>query len=106
MAEAAGKYLVNVCTRRFIAFRIGTYHGTSEPESLRRCSTLLAPVDLIQLFTLAVDYEGPEKFVIAYGSSENTHGEHVGFLDLSDAKEILGYKPEVNMMSFRHKFEE
>ena len=106
MAEAAGKYLVNVCNRRFIAFRIGTYHGTSEPESLRRCSTLLAPVDLIQLFTLAVDYEGPEKFVVAYGSSENTHGEHVGFLDLSDAKEILGYKPEVNMMSFRHKFEE
>ena len=106
MAEAAGKYLVNVCGRRFIAFRIGTYHGTAEPESLRRCSTLLAPADLVQLLTLAVDYEGPERFVIAYGASENVFEEHVGFLDLSDAKEILGYKPEVNMMSFRHKFDE
>lgn len=104
MAEAAGKYLVNVCDRRFIAFRIGTFHDTSEPESLRRCSTLLAPADAVQLFTLAIDYEGPEKFVLAYGASENVHGEHVGFLDLSDAKRILGYKPEVNMMSFRHKF--
>jgi uronate dehydrogenase len=106
MAEAAGKYLVNVCDRRFIAFRIGTFHGTSEPESLRRCSTLLAPVDAVQLFSLAVDYEGPEKFVLAYGASENVYGENSGFLDLSDAKEILGYKPEVNMMSFRHKFDE
>lgn len=106
MAEAAGKYLVNVCDRRFIAFRIGTFHGTARPESLRRCSTLLAPVDAVQLFSLAIDYEGPEKFVLAYGASENVHGEHVGFLDLTQAREILGYKPEVNMMSFRHKFED
>ena len=105
MAEAAGKYLVNVCGRRFIAFRIGTFHGTSEPESLRRCSTLLAPVDAVQLFSLAIDYEGPDKFVLAYAASENVFGEHTGFLDLTQAKEILGYKPEVNMMSFRSKFD-
>ena len=41
-----------------------------------------------------------------YGAPENVYGENIGFLDLSDAKEILGYKPDVNMMSYRHKFDE
>ena len=106
MAEAAGKYLVNVCGRRFIGIRIGTFRGTTEPEALRHCSTLLAPVDAVQLFTLAIDYEGPEKFLLTYGASENVHEGHAGFLDLSVAREILGYKPEVNVMRHRHKFVE
>ncbi len=106
MAEAAGKYLVNVCGRRFIGIRIGTYNGTTEPRDLRHCSTLLAPIDAVQLFTLAVDYGGPEKFLLTYGASENVHEGHTGFLDLSVAKEILGYKPQVNVMRFRKRFVE
>ncbi len=39
-----------------------------------------------------------------YGASENVDGGHTGFLDLSVAKEVLGYEPEVNMMSFRSRF--
>ena len=104
MAEAAGKYLVNVRGRRFIGIRIGTFNGTSEPRNLRICSTLLAPVDAVQLFTLAIDYEGPERFLLTYGASENVHGGHLGFLDLTNAKQFLGYKPKVNMMSFRNRF--
>ena len=104
MAEAAGKYLVNVCDRRFIGIRIGTFDGKSEPHDLRRCSTLLAPVDAAQLFGLAVDYEGREKFLLTYGASDNVHDGHVGFLDLSDAKRVLGYEPEVNAMSYRSRF--
>ena len=104
MAEAAGKYLVNVRGRRFIGLRIGTFNGTSEPRSLRSCSTLLAPVDAVQLFTLAIGYDGPERFLLTYGASENIHDGHVGFLDLTNAKQFLAYKPQVNMMSFRNRF--
>ena len=103
MAEAAGKYLVNVCNRRFIGIRIGTVNGDSEPRVLRHCSTLLAPADAAQLFRLAVDYEGPEKFLLTYGASENVFEGHVGFLDLSRAREVLGYRPQVNMMSYRDR---
>ena len=73
---------------------------------MRHCSTLLAPIDAVQLFTLAVDYGGPEKFLLTYGASENVHEGHTGFLDLSVAKEILGYKPQVNVMRFRKRFVE
>ena len=103
MAEAAGKYLVNVCDRRFVGIRIGTVNGESEPKRIRHCSTLLAPVDAVQLFGLAVDYEGREKFLLVYGASDNVHEDREGFLDLSVAKEILGYKPEINIMSFRDR---
>ena len=106
MAEAAGKYLVNVCHRRFIGIRIGSVNGASEPHRLRHCSTLLAPVDAVQLFGLAVDYEGPEKFLLTYGASDNVHDGHVGFLALTVAKEVLGYRPKVNVMSFRTRFVE
>ena len=104
MSEAAGRYLVNVRGRRFMGIRIGTFNGTSEPRNLRLCSTLLAPVDALQLFTLAIDYEGSEKFLLTYGASDNEHDGHVGFLDLTNAKQFLGYKPQVNMMSFRNRF--
>ncbi|AWT60947.1 MAG: Uronate dehydrogenase [Candidatus Moanabacter tarae] len=100
MAEAAGKYLVNVCDRRFVGIRIGTVNGESKPKCIRHCSTLLAPVDAAQLFGLAVDYEGRKKFLLVYGASDNVHEERKGFLDLSIAKEVLGYKPKVNIMSF------
>ncbi len=103
MAEAAGKYLVNVGDRRFVGVRIGTVNGESEPNCIRHCSTLLAPVDAVQLFGLAVDYEGSENFLLVYGASDNMHEGREGFLDLSVAKEVLGYKPKINIMSFRDR---
>ena len=105
MAEIAGRIFAHVYDRRFIGIRIGTFDkGRMEPKHLRECSTLLAPVDAVQLLRLAVDYEGLERFLITYGASENVYGGHTGFLDLSVAKEVLGYEPEVNMMSFRSRF--
>ena len=104
MAEIAGKNIVNVYDRRFVAIRIGTFSGESEPNALRTCSTLLAPADAAQLFGLAVDFEGPERFLIVYGTSDNAYDGHVGFLDISGAKEVLGYRPTVNVMSHRERF--
>ena len=105
MAEIAGMNFVNVYNRRFISIRIGSFTTQSQPNSLRLCSTLLAPVDAAQLFGLAVDYEGPRKYLVTYGASENIHDGYTGFLDISIAKKELGYKPEVNVMSFRSRFE-
>jgi len=104
MAEIAGQTLVNVYGRRFIGIRIGWFTGASEPDCLRACSTLLAPVDAAQLFSLAVDYAGPEKFLITYGTSDTTYEGHTSNLDISAAKEVLGYRPEINVMSYRSRF--
>ena len=104
MAEIAGMNLVNVYGRRFISIRIGTFTGSSEPTGLRLCSTLLAPADAAQLFGLAVDYEGEERFLITYGTSENVWEGHTGFLDISVAREVLGYRPQVNVQSHRGRF--
>jgi uronate dehydrogenase len=104
MSEIAGRYLSDAFDLRFISIRIGTFTGNDEPEILRLCSTLLTPRDGAQLFGLAVDYKGPEKFLVTYGTSGNSEGEHRSFLDISPAVEILGYRPQDNCMKHRHRF--
>lgn len=98
MAEIAGRYLVDVHGMRFISIRIGTFNGTSEPEGIRHCSTLLTPRDCVQLFGLAVDYEGPVKYLITYGRSANSDGYQQSYLDISGAVEVLGYQPQDNLV--------
>ncbi|MCG9129444.1 NAD(P)-dependent oxidoreductase [Candidatus Poribacteria bacterium] len=105
MAEIAGRYLVDAYGMRFISFRIGTYSGTYEPNGLRHCSTLLTPRDCVQLFSLAVDYDGSVTYLITYGRSANTDGYQHSFLDISGAVEVLGYKPKDNLIKTHlHKF--
>lgn len=105
MAEIAGRYLVDAYDMRFISFRIGTFNGTYEPEGIRHCSTLLTPRDCVQLFGLAVDYDGPVKFLITYGRSANSDGYQQSFLDISGAVEVLGYQPQDNLVKTHlHKF--
>ena len=105
MAEIGGRMMANAGDIRFIAIRIGTYSGATEPDSLRACSYLLSPRDCVQLFGLAVDYRGPEKFIVTFGTSGNAWGSHRGPLDIGPAVEILGYEPRDNMMQFRSRFE-
>jgi uronate dehydrogenase len=105
MGEIGGRMMVNGGDMRFIAIRIGTYSGETEPGNLRACGYLLSPRDCVQLFGLAVDYEGPERFIVTYGTSGNSWGHHCGPLDIGPAVDILGYKPQDNMMQFRSKFE-
>lgn len=104
MAEIAGRYLVDAHEMRFTSIRIGSFSGKYEPSGLRHCSTLLTPRDCAQLFGLAVDYEGPVKYLITYGTSGNTAGYQLGFLDISPAVEVLGYKPQDNLIK-RHLHE-
>ena len=106
MGEIGGRMMVNSCDMRFIAIRIGTYSGEKEPDTLRACGYLLSPRDCVQLFGLAVDYQGSERFLVTYGTSGNTCGYHHGPLDIGPAVDILGYKPQDNMMQFRGRFEE
>ena len=104
MAEVAGRNLVNTEDMRFISIRIGSFTGKSEVDSLRLCSTLLTPRDAVQLFGLAVEYEGPENFFITYGVSDNIDGDFRGFLDISAGIEELGYKPQDHIAAERHRF--
>ncbi len=106
MAEIGGRMLVNGGDMRFIAIRVGTYSGQTEPDTLRACGYLLSPRDCVQLFGLAVDYDGPERFVVTYGTSGNAAGHRYSPLDITPAVDILGYKPQDNMMQFRNRFEE
>ena len=98
MAEIAGRYLVDRYDMRFISIRIGTFNGTSEPEGIRHCSTLLTPRDCVQLFGRAIDYEGPVKYLITYGRSANADGYQQSYLDISGAVDVLGYQPQDNLV--------
>ena len=105
MAEIAGRYLVDAHNMRFISIRIGSFNGTYEPNGIRHCSTLLTPRDCVQLFGLAVDYEGPVKYLITYGRSANSDGYQQSYLDISGAVEVLGYEPQDNLIKTHlHKF--
>lgn len=105
MAEIAGRYLVDAHDMRFVSIRIGSYNGTYEPNGIRHCSTLLTPRDCVQLFQLAVDYDGPTKYLITYGRSANSDEYQQSFLDISGAVEVLGYKPQDNLIKTHlHKF--
>ncbi len=104
MAEVAGRHLVNSEGMRFISIRIGSFTGQSEVDCLRYCSTLLTPRDAVQLFELAVEYEGPERFLITYGASNNIDDDFRGFLDISPAIEELGYQPQDHIAVERHRF--
>lgn len=105
MAEIAGRYLVDAHDMRFISIRIGSFNGTSEPSGIRHCSTLLTPRDCVQLFGVAVDYDGPVKYLITYGRSANSDGYQQSYLDISGAVEVLGYQPQDNLVKTHlHKF--
>ena len=105
MAEIAGRYLVDAYDMRFISIRIGTFSGTYEPEGIRHCSTLLTPRDCVQLFGLAVDYDGPVKYLITYGRSANSGEYQQSYLDISGAVEVLGYQPRIIWFKTHlHKF--
>lgn len=97
MAEVAGKYLALCYGLRFISIRIGTYSGSDQARSLRECHTLLTPRDCVQLFTCAVEYEGPERYLITYGVSGNTDGYAPVTMDIGAATRVLGYQPQDNV---------
>jgi uronate dehydrogenase len=104
MAVIGGRTMVNAGDMRFIAIRIGTYSGETEPNSLRPCAYLLSPHDCVQLFGLAVDYQGSKRFIVTCGTSGNAWGCPRGPLGIGPAVDILGYKPKDNIIQSRSRF--
>ena len=110
MAEMLGTWFTQTDPdMRFVGIRIGTYGYNftieSDPRTLRNCYSYITRRDLIQLFTLAVDYEGPQRSVITYGTSGNTDGLNPGFMDIRPAMDILGYQPQDNIyLAHGHKY--
>ena len=98
MAEIAGRYLVDHSDMTFFSFRIGSFDGKNQAETMRTCSTLLTPRDCIQLFSRAIDYNGPERYLVTYGTSGNYSSHHMGYLDITGAINVLGYCPEDNLL--------
>ena len=98
MAEIAGRYLVDHSDMTFFSIRIGTFDGKNNAETMRTCSTLLTPRDCVQLFSRAIDYRGSERYLVTYGTSGNFTSYHIGYLDITEAINILGYKPVDNLM--------
>ena len=58
-------------------------------------ATWMSRRDFMQMVDLCLKYEGPE-FDIFYGVSDNTSR----WLDIEDAKEKLGYRPQDNGSSW------
>ena len=98
MAEIAGRYLVDNSDMTFFSIRIGSFDGKNNAETMRTCSTLLTPRDCVQLFSRAIDYSGKERYLVTYGTSGNFTSHHIGYLDITEAINILGYKPQDNLM--------
>ena len=82
----------------FFSIRIGSFDGKNNAETMRTCSTLLTPRDCVQLFSRAIDYSGKERYLVTYGTSGNFTSHHIGYLDITEAINILGYKPQDNLM--------
>ena len=91
--EALGRYMANQEGVSVIALRIGAFQPESSAEKpeLGMIHGWVSRRDLLQLMERCVDVENV-KFAILHALSENTFKR----LDISDARELVGYAPEDN----------
>lgn len=91
--EALGRFFVDQYKLSVICLRIGSF--VHKPKHLtlgdRLLQTWCSPRDLAQLVQRSIDCENLG-FQIFYGVSANTNR----FWDISNAQELIGYKPEDN----------
>ncbi len=90
--EALGRYFSDTHGLSFIAVRIGGVHGHKEGYH-HPCNSLdimVSEDDLTQLFTLCVDAPDGLRWAILHGLSDNRSKR----LDISHARELLGYDPQ------------
>lgn len=90
--EALGRYMAEREGLSVIALRIGAFQPKArarERDALRMMSYFVSHRDLCQLIGRCVDDERLQ-FAIFHGVSEN----HFKRLDISDARELVGYAPE------------
>ncbi len=91
--EALGRYMANQEGVSVIALRIGAFQpeSTAEKPELGMINGWVSQNDLVQLMERCVDVENV-KFAVLHALSENTFKR----LDISDARELVGYAPEDN----------
>ncbi len=90
--EALGRFLAEQENLSVIAVRIGAYQPTtniSKERPTRHSGICVSPRDLSQLFVRCID-DQTLRFAIFHGVSNNQFKR----LDISDARELLGYAPE------------
>ncbi len=91
--EALGRYMANQEGISVIALRIGAFQPESSAEQpdLGMMHGWVSQRDLIQLMEKCIDVENV-RFAVLHALSENTFKR----LDISDARELVGYAPEDN----------
>ncbi|HYE05733.1 MAG TPA: NAD(P)-dependent oxidoreductase [Planctomycetota bacterium] len=90
--EALGRYMAEQEGLSVIAVRIGAFQSDEvarRPDSIHLLDAFVSQRDLHQLFCKAIDADNL-RFAIFHGLSDNRFKR----LDISDARELLGYAPE------------
>lgn len=90
--ESLGRYMAEREGLSVIALRIGAFQpleAARDPNAIGMMSYFLSHRDMCQLICRCVDDERLQ-FAIFHGVSEN----HFKRLDISDARELVGYAPE------------
>ena len=95
--ESLGRYLSTQEGISFIALRIGAFQPRSAAQDAKNLGWLNAFVsrrDLNQLLNRCIDAPDTLRFAVFHGLSNNTFKR----LDISDARELVGYAPEDNFL--------
>lgn len=94
--EALGRYMAEQEGLSVIALRIGGFQpeSTAEKPNLSLMDGWVSQRDLIQLIERCIDVENL-KWAVFHGLSNNTFN----CLDISDARELVGYDPQDNFTS-------
>lgn len=96
--ESLGRYLSTQEGLSFIAVRIGAFQPSStakDPGKLTFLNDFVSRRDLNQLLERCIDAHDSLRFAIFHGLSDNTFKR----LDISDARELLGYEPQDNFVA-------
>jgi NAD(P)-dependent dehydrogenase (short-subunit alcohol dehydrogenase family) len=95
--EALGRYMAEQEGLSTIAIRIGAYQPAKvarQESSVSLADAFLSERDLNQLMVLSLEAEGI-RFAIVHGLSDNRFKR----MDISTARELLGYRPQDNLMA-------
>ncbi len=96
--ESLGRYLSSQEGVSFIALRIGAFQPRSaaqDPGKLDLLNDFVSRRDLNQLINRCIDAPDTLRYAIFHGLSNNTFKR----LDISDARELVGYAPEDDFMA-------
>ncbi len=93
--EVLGRLYADKHGIEFVALRIGNVNDKDRPLNIRGIWMWISHRDIAELFRLAIDTEGIQ-FAIVYGGSDNQNS----CLELSSARDILGFKPQDSVKDY------